>query len=68
MKNKLLPLLLVSVLWAAFGTGCRCVCDAYARGVWFGEGRVAARVRVWLEAGGRTTTTVVRVPLRAGWG
>jgi hypothetical protein len=39
-----------------------------ARGMWFGEGRVAARVRVWLEAGGRTTTTVVRVPLRAGWG
>jgi predicted small secreted protein len=22
MKNKLLPLLFVSVLWAAFGTGC----------------------------------------------
>jgi hypothetical protein len=39
-----------------------------AGGMWFGEGRVSARVRVWVEAGGRTATTVVRVPLRAGWG
>ena len=39
-----------------------------ARGKWYGEGAVSARVRIWVAAGGRTTTTTVRVPLRAGWG
>jgi hypothetical protein len=39
-----------------------------AGGRWFGEGNVSARVRIRVEAGGRATTTVVRVPLRAGWG
>jgi len=39
-----------------------------ARGKWYGEGRVAARVRIWVEARGRTSTTTVRVPLHAGWG
>ena len=39
-----------------------------ARGKWFGEGAPIARVRVWIEAGGRTRETTVRVPLRAGWG
>ena len=39
-----------------------------AGGKWFGEGRVMARIRIWVETAGRTTTTVERVPLRAGWG
>jgi hypothetical protein len=39
-----------------------------ARGKWFGEGSPSARVRVWIEADGRTRAATVRVPLRAGWG
>jgi hypothetical protein len=39
-----------------------------ARGKWFGEGGPSARVRLWIEADGRTRATTVRVPLRAGWG
>ena|SRR5215217_2125237 len=39
-----------------------------AGGKWYGEGRVSARVRIWVRARGHTATTVVRVPLRAGWG
>lgn len=39
-----------------------------ARGRWYGEGGVAARVRVWIQARGRTAVTTFRVPLRAGWG
>jgi len=39
-----------------------------ARGKWFGEGGPFARVRLWIEADGRTRPTTVRVPLRAGWG
>ena len=39
-----------------------------ARGKWFGESGPSARVRIWIEADGRTRATTVRVPLRAGWG
>jgi hypothetical protein len=39
-----------------------------ARGKWFGEGRPAARVRIWIDARGRTMTTALSVPLHAGWG
>jgi hypothetical protein len=39
-----------------------------ARGRWYGEGGPSARVRVWIQADGRTRATTVRVPLRAGWG